>query len=552
MGTPLRAAAAALVVLLAVTLASAGTPAETARALRDAGKPEEAEKVLVEALAAAPADGAARLLLGEIQAWDGRPDEAMATWTGALAGKPADAPLLVAAGYLHIQRMKDGPWSTRRRGNVEMKAEALTGGDPAVAEAFKKEHLAGAEDCFRKAAAAAPADAAATVALAEYLLFVDKGADALPLLAGLAKKEPKNPKYLVGWAAALQATGKPADAKGKLDQALKLAPRSGEVHAALFRWIKANGKEEEAKVQYGKAQLYGWLPDFSKLDYSEDLLSRVRTLAVDPFWNSGSKEEAERMWAEKRAIVDGLIAKKDEPSWDLLACICWNHCCHGPIEEAAFAALAARGKSAVPLLRRMLDEGGSTCTIGAAARALAGMKEASAFEAVAKRLEGDVDGNFPMDIAGALRTWGDPRAVPFLVAAMGADAPPLPPPPKRSRGRTVVIGGPAGAGDEVPDGGLWARARAVMALGEFDGKEARAALEKGAAHPDIGAYCHAVLWRLTGDEKAHGRFVAVAVRADGGVGPMVIGPYLERIDHPNAKMLFAEWKAKVEARAKGE
>ena len=257
------------------------------------------------------------------------------------------------------------------------------------------------------------------------------------------------------------------------------------------------------------------------------------------------------MWDDKRKIVDALVAAKDEPSYDLLACICWNHCCHGPIEAIAFQALEGRGKASIPVLMEMLRKGPATCTVGAAAKSLARMKEAPAFDEIVKRLGGDADPMFPMDIAGALVLFGDARAVPALVRAMDIDAPPVPRKKKEGgRGRTVVVGAGEVEGlDLGTDGRAKARGRATLALGEFDTKEAREALERGAANPEIGGFCHAVLWRLTKDETAHGKAVAAAMHGDDPAAKGMIGPYLARIDHPNARFLLEEWKRSTEPKA---
>jgi hypothetical protein len=512
--------------------------AQKGRELLEQDRVEEAEKHLRAALAAAPTDVEVRLVLGNVLDWDGKAEEAAKTWEEGLTGKEADVPLLVALARLHARRAADGPAVTRRRGNSEMQVDKM-GGDEGP---FKKAEAEASLAARRKAAALRPADRDLAMDLADALAGSGRNDEALKAWEAVSKKDGKNVRALIGWAGALMASGKPAEAKPKIDQAVKLAPRSSEAHLACSRWLEAAGKKAEAEAELHRAQLFGWLPDFSKLEYSDALYDRAKTMAADPFWSAKDEKEAEAMHAAKRAVVDALVAAKDEPSYDLLACICWNHCAHGPVEDAAFHALEARGKPSAPILLRMLKEGGATCTVGAAARALARLKEPAALDEMLRRLPRDVDPMFPMGIAAALATFGDPRAVPALVAALDLDAPPAPPAPKKKGGgRTVVIGAPGVDPDAVLDGRGSARGRAALALGEFAAPEARAALEKGAGNPEIGGYCHAVLWRLTKDEKAHGKFVAAAMNGD-GVAPSLIGPYLERIDHPNAKMLFENWK----------
>ncbi len=533
-----RAVWVAAVLFGAAATGFAASPAERGQALWDEGKPEEAEKVLVEALGATPADAAARLVLGRLQAWDGRPDVAVDTWSAGLTGKEPDVPLLQALADLHLQRAADGPQVTRKRGATVLQFDGTTAQDPA---AFARKRRESALEARRKASALRPADRELVYALATLLVSMEKAAEALPMMESISKKEPKNVRYLCGWSAALLATGKGEDARKKAEQAAKLAPRSPDGHAALSRALDALGKGPEALASRKRAELFSWLPEFSRLEYSDALYDDAAALARGTGWDT-PREEIDRVLAAKRAVIDRLVAKRDPAAFDLLACVCWNHCCHGELEGIAFAALEGRGAPSVPLLRRMLDDGEATCTVGAAARSLARLREASAFEAVLGKLAADTDPFFPMDIAAALTIYGDPRAVPALAAAMRVDAPPLPPPPKR-KGRevTVVVGGDGGAREGTPDGPFAARLRATMAVGEFDVPEARAALEKGCANPDLAPFCHAVLWRLTGDEKAHGRHVAEAVRAKAGPAPEILGPYLARIDHPVAKALYEEW-----------
>lgn len=556
--TGMRIAACAAVLFLAAEAAGAEGPSKAppappppsaaaakGRELLDSGKVEEAEKLLRDALAADPADGEARLLLGNVLDWDGRPDDALGVWEAGLVGKDPDVPLLMAVGALHLRRAADGPLVTRRRGNQEMKFTK----EPVDEEGFRGTHREAGLAAYRKAAAIRPADIEVGLALADLLSDLGRADEALKAWEVLGKRTSKDPAVLVGLGRALLASGKKPEAKGKIDQALKVAPRSSDAHEAMSEWLEASGKGMDATAAHRRAQIFGWLPAFSKLEFSDALYDQVAALAVDPFWNSKDATDAERMWKKKRDIVDALLAKKDEPSWDLLVAICWNHCCHGPIESGIFQALTDRGKPSVPVLLRMLRERSSTCTVGGAAKALARMKEASAFEEVCARLPKDVDPMFPMDIAGVLVLYGDPRAVPALVAALDLDAPPEPKKPReKGGGRTVVIGAPGGdTSGESMDGRGAARGRAAFALGEFDVPEARAALEKGCANPEVGAFCHAVLWRLTKDEKAHGKAVAAAMNAE-GVARWMIGPYLERIDHPNAKYLLDRWRKEQEGK----
>ena len=243
-----------------------------------------------------------------------------------------------------------------------------------------------------------------------------------------------------------------------------------------------------------------------------------------------SKDSRQKYFKQKEKLIKHLAKEDSLTSTEFLAAICWHHADHGRLENLAFAAIEKRGKKAVKILVNLVKNAQSTCTIKSASHALARLRAPEAFDILIRILPGDIRLVFYIDAALALEILGDSRAVAHLVKVLNPDYRQ----PKSSR-------------DEDPmDFGMgrqMARARAALALGNFDKRESIAALEKGVKNDQVSAYCHAGLYRLTRKSK-HFAPVAKAIENDAGMDSYILVRYLERTGDRQAKTYVEKWKKK--------
>jgi hypothetical protein len=286
--------------------------------------------------------------------------------------------------------------------------------------------------------------------------------------------------------------------------ALQLNPRLGSAHEALAVAQKQQGLNAEAQLSRKRAEFYTQLPSFTSLMYSEENRKTLQSL-------------------DQEATVRKLAGDPSEQAAEFLAALCWSHP-HDQLETLAFEALEARGARTTPLLQKLLENAGSTCTIRSTAHILARRKMDGLFEFLEERLPGDLRAyGMEMDIAGALDDLGDPRAVGPLCQ--------------------MLAPGDAVAAQE--NGPLMerrlARARAALALGAFDTPESRKALEARAQDPQLGAYCRAALYRITRDPKQLAS-LEKAVGPEPGFTGYVVGNYLVRkAGTDEARKLAKKW-----------
>lgn len=433
-------------------------------------------------LVQAPAHRECRLLLAGILEYDGRADDACRVLGEGLDGSEADLQQLWLLGGLHLEQAAQGAGYSNRRGLVTYQP----GVDQEQEEAFRRGHWRATVDACERALRIRPDALGFGLRNGDALLLLGESDEAALLARGLRDTAPDEVAFTLLLARALAAAGRGDEAAAAAEDALRLDPRSAEAHAALAAHCAERGDAERADAHRRQAAFFEWLPGFCSAGFTAENERTVRLLAGPGYPGNGGKAVAD---SERAAEIERLLGGAADRDLEILAALCWHHGDHGETEERAFAALAGHPDAGAPLLMSLLTAGRSTCTMRQAAHALAGLKTAGVFEALAELLPRDSDGMFPMDIAGALARLGDPRAVPLLVEV--ADV-------RRQR---------QAPDDDLAfllDGSLAARCRAIIALGAFTSETAivAAELEAGLANPQVRGACRAGLYRLTG-EAAH-------------------------------------------------
>lgn len=502
--------------LLTLMAASArpDTAAEVAVKLVNQGNVEKGIESLRDHLARDANDVDAWVVLGKILDFDGRPEEAVAEWSAGLKGEAADVPLLVAVGEIRQRQGRDGPNITYRRGMVG--AHPSKPGDDEAA--YQAKHLAEAAAAFDKARKFLPADRAIASALATVYTEQKRFDAAAALWKSLADSAPKDADLRLKLALATRDAGRPDEAMGQLERAIGLDPHLAAAQAALAEIQATKGLKAEADLSRRRAEFYEALPPFCTLEFSEANRGRLAEL---------NSEQA----------VKKLVDDPSDEATQLLAVLCWSHP-HNVLEARAFESLEARGARTTPVLRAILDEARSTCTIRGAAHILARRKVDGLFEFLARRLPGDLRMlGMNMDIAGSLDELGDPRAVGPLVELLNpADA-------------------DAGTNEGLLSDRMSAQGRAALALGAFATPESTAALKAALAVPRLRPYAAAALYRQA---RQAGQLAELdkAIGRDDLYVSSVVGPYLvAKVGTAEAKALagkWREWREEAEARRKAQ
>jgi Flp pilus assembly protein TadD len=448
-----------------------------------------------------PRDAQARIVLGRILDYDGRTDEAVVCCEAGLAQGPEDVPLLLAIGELRKRQAEAGPNVTRRRGSIEVRPSR----DEAAEQRYEKERLAEAAAAYERARKVAPEDPRVLHALARLYAHMEKPEAALALWQKLAERDPDDSQLHLGWALAAMAARRLDEAQEHVDRALALEPRSALAHEGRAKILADLGKSDEAAESQKQADFYRGLPGFVHLEFSPENAIRLSTL--------GEPDTLEK-----------LANDRSEQSSELLAYLCWTHP-HDASETRAFEILEQRGDAATPVLKSLLDDARSTCTVRSTARILARRKAKGILDFLLARLPSDQQAfGFDMDIAGSLDDLGDPRAVGPLVEVLE------PARPEADEDNTPFVSRTT------------ARARAALALGAFDTTESRSALERGSKNDPVAAYCLAAVYRLS---KQASDLSALQKQADtdsGKVARYLIAPYLEqKVGTPGAKGLAKRW-----------
>jgi tetratricopeptide (TPR) repeat protein len=482
------------------------TPTDQAVRLANQGNVDRAIQVLRDHLDKNEKDIQARVVLGRILDFDGRPDEAVAVWEKGLSGGGADFPLLMSIGEIRHRQGQGGPTIIRRRGMIG----ASPSKDEAGEERFKRAHLALAATAFEKARKLRPDQPEPAGALASVYEDQGKYDSAAEVWKSVVTLEPRSAGSHLRLGLATQKAGRPDEAVQHFTKAIEIDPRLARAHEALAEYQKGKGLAAEAELSRKRAEFYKRLPPFCTFPYSEENQKTLDSL-------------------DEEGTVRKLADDPSERAAEFLAVVCWSHP-HNWLETQAFEVLESRGDKTTPLLRALLAEARSTCTVKSTAHILARRKAEGLFENLERKLPGDVRGfAMDMDIAGSLDELGDPRAVEPLAQVL---APP-------------DGGAPE---DDLSSDRNSARARAALALGAFDTPEARRALEAAIGDPQVKSYCLAALYRLTRDPK---RLAALEKSAgpDESYKTYVLGNYLlKKVGTDQAKALSRRWEEQREAR----
>lgn len=149
----------------------------------------------------------------------GRLDEAVAVYRKALASASFDMPQLAHAGI----------------------AEALLAGgqvEQAIAE-------------YREAVALAPGTLDLQLGLARAYAYADSWQEARAAMAAAAQAAPDSPEVLYAQAALAMLSGKPSEAEGPLQKALRLPGVAGKARAAVAYYLACKGNAGGARAQLG-------------------------------------------------------------------------------------------------------------------------------------------------------------------------------------------------------------------------------------------------------------------------------------------------------------
>ncbi len=225
-----------------------------------AGKSAAAEKAFRISLRISPQLPAALYGIAQVHEREGDRETALADYGKVLKARPAHfgaalGQVRTGPGSLDEAKLTDvinkgkASASPRELGDAwtQLGALALSGGGSRRAEA---------EDRFRKALAADPAQTVAQVGLASMLCDKDRYQEASELAQKAVKNEPANVEAWLVMARALLGLKKPLDAGAPLLQLVKLAPKDARVHYWQGRREEdsaAPDSDSKAAVDYQKA-----------------------------------------------------------------------------------------------------------------------------------------------------------------------------------------------------------------------------------------------------------------------------------------------------------
>ena len=468
-------------------------------------------ELLQQAVARHPRHGRMRFELAQILAYNGQATEAIELAQQGItdeADRNTKLNLLIFVGGMSHQLATDGPSVLRRQGIVQYSPE-----DPSVDKAaFVEKYLAVAEAAFRDLLAAAPDDAQIMQSLAQTLTLAGKVDAAAELWEKRLEQDPANREATIQLASLRFELQQPDAGVKLLKDALEQSANDHEMLELLVKhYEKVNDAEATAywkpRHEFGKR-----VPSFSTIEYSEENSAMLDSLS-----------SAER--------VAALFDDKTPASSELLAVYCWMHP-HNDLESKAFVELGDRGAN--ELLRGLMNQGSSTCTIRGAAAQLARSKPADLLDRLLMILPGDRRAaEMDMDIANALAVLGDVRAVPALIAVLAPDD-------ETEQDPSLMFMQDLDA----------ARARAALALGAFDVQEATSALEAGLPNPRIGIACAGALYRISGDAE-HLVIVEKAINNESYRAWFVLSRLVQKLpDDQEVKSLLARVEQRMEEQRK--
>jgi Flp pilus assembly protein TadD len=489
-----------------------------AQAIVQQGQVENGIALLERRIAEAPDDLDTRLYLGRLLDFDGRPEEAVKVWQAGTTDDKPNADLLMAIGQVRNRQGKDGPGMSYRRGIFTAKGKL----DKSEEAKFKREHFELAANAFEGALAAGNTDPRLVVQIAIIDLNLGKTEAAEELLRKHLKTSPNETNLNLQLAYTLDYAGKKAEAAAQFEKALELAPRDTGAHRRLANYY-SNSEPERSQAHARQARFYDWLPEFCSIEFSDANFAIFEKLAS----NEAVGKPANTETIDRSAVIDELAAEDSPTALAFLAAICWRHEDHGALENKAFAALRKNPKVGVPLLKMLLTQAQTTCSVKEASYALAAIKDPEALDLIAPLLPQDTRFMFDMDLAGALTALGDPRAVAPLI---------------KMANPTFRQEIPEKDDMEQERGRLLARFRAALALGTFDTQESRDALTQGLDNPQMALACHAALYRLT-KAKEHLAAIEAAFTQDKDDACYLIATALEKDVDASGAELAKKWKA---------
>jgi tetratricopeptide (TPR) repeat protein len=186
--------------------------------------PQEAERVLREAVAAAPQDTVAMLNLGRFYAAQGRARDALAQFDRAVAARPDSAELLVPKAETHAMLGETGPALAAAERIVELQGKSP---DSYLFLAAIQERLgrnAEAVQAYRQALTKEPKHLGALRGLAALHRREGRAAESVKLLQEAAGAHPTSPIPLMDLAQVFEAKGDRSEAVASYREALKRAP----------------------------------------------------------------------------------------------------------------------------------------------------------------------------------------------------------------------------------------------------------------------------------------------------------------------------------------
>ncbi len=467
--------------------------------LEQRGEYAAAEALMTGALERDSGLARVRVMLGRFMAADGREPAQLELLQAGLKQPEAGAraAVLIELSHVHEERWRRGPNIHYGRGTVTAKPA-----DPDMDEdAWKARELKAARDHAERALTAAPELERAQLRAARMRLAQQAYADAEPLFRKLVASQPREVGYLYYHARSLAPLGRQREAIAALERAVELDPHLRPAWQGLVALYEGEGMKGAAEQASARVRFLGFVPPFLQAPYSPQAAATAARL-------SGHHEGEVDVMKELRA----LAADPSESSTKLLAAYVLRHP-HDASETLAFDALRARAKSIGGDMLLLAENAGSKCISRQAYSILAESGHPRAFDALIARLPFDLTPLHHDDIAGALASLGDARAVPALVEQLGR--------PDSEQTDSFMS-----------HGVVEARQRATLALGHFDVPQARAALEKVRAREDLAPFAAVALYRLSRD-RAHLQGLIAALAGRGYDALHVIGA-LSDLTEPEA------------------
>lgn len=428
------------------------------------GQIEKAESKARALLEKSPTDLDTRMLLAQILTYDGRPDESIKLVQDGIDRVSNDDQrynLSLYIGAIAMQTAEDGPFVQRKRGTVT----AQPADDSVDQQAFVNRYVRTAEESFQKAVDLFEDDQRALLSLAKAVSFSSSPERAIPLWTKLLDRDQStHPKFELEYIELLFKTKRDDEATELANKRLDARPNDLATVQMLVEHYKEQKNTEALNSLTARAQFLESIPPFLGLEFSEENQQRLAKL-------------------EDQDEVEKLLKIRTEESTELLVVYVWRHP-HNKLEDRAYVELGDR--KAVDHLHDLFDSAQSTCTVRGAVNQLARSKPDGLFEKLVLLLPNDLRTfGMEMDIANALETLQDKRAVEPLVETLAVDAKSA---PKDDHTRFLK--------DRE-----FARWRAAIALGAFDFDLATRTLKTGLENKLIRVACLAGLYRQDNSEK---------------------------------------------------